>query len=409
MLLFAACVGDDSSPAGVDLLPEEILGGLRVAISSRFEEATDYVVFPADRNRVERLTTAHDWPTSNDFESRVVFQFALADLDSLPEATEFSEHRLRLIFIAPAEEVTLALHRITSSWSEEAATWTQREFGQPWALPGGDFDPQSVARFTVPAAPDDTTSAVTVDTLLVELPGELIAGWRSGAIPNHGLMLVQETPGTAVDFASRDVESIPERGPLLEIDVLLPDQAAAATLRVPAIQDIFLPLDESPFPAGGLVVRGAEPPRRAVLEPSFEDIPAGATVATVQLVLTINTVDVPRDSLLVFAVPLLSELRGESTILALVSVFSPLATIHPEAQPGDSVVFESIGLTQIIRQWIERPEANRGLALRLPEVGPTSENLVFGGVQFHGTDAAADVRPRMRITFVGSAVPGGAP
>jgi hypothetical protein len=410
-LLLVACVGDDTSPAGVGLLPEDVVGNLQIAVSSNFELTTDYGVFPADRDLAERLITAHDWPTANDFESRAVFQFQVADLDSLPEGTEFTEHRLRLIFIAPPEEVSIGVHRLTSAWSEEAATWNQRELGQPWNTPGGDFDPELVARFDVLAAPPDTTpgdttSAVTVDTLSVGIPADLVAGWLAGTTPNHGLILIQETPGAVVDFASRDVQGNPLSGPVLEVDALLPDSVTAATLQFPATEDVFLALDESPMPPGGLVVRGAEPPRRTVLKSVFEEVPIGATVASVQLVMTIRAVDVPRDSLFLLAVPLVTDFRGESTILALVSGLSPLATIRPEAQPGDTVVFESIALTSLVRQWVARPETNHGIALRLPEAGPISENLVFGGVQFYGPEAAVEVRPRVRIAFVRSAVPG---
>lgn len=406
--VLAACTGNDTSPVGIDLLPEGTVGTLRRVVATRFEQAVDFAIFPADRAQVDRLTTAHAWPTADDFESRAIFRFPIGTLDSLPAETEFRDPAVRLVFQRrPEEAIVFALHRVTSAWSEEAATWTRRDFGLLWESPGGDFDPAPVARFSVsPPAPDDTTTTARIDSVLVPIPLELFQGWRSGAVPNHGLIVVQETPGKAFDFDSRGFGGSNLLGPSLNVEIQRTPDDPAVFLNVLAEEDVFLALDASPFPADGIVVRGAEPPRRAVLDPILDEVPPGATIASAQLVLTVRAVDLPRDSLVVFAVPLVTEFRGENTIFPSVFFSLGAATIRPTTQAGDTVVFESPALTRQVRRWVASPAANRGFGLRLPEGGATSESLAFGGVQFDGTDAAPEARPRLRIVYVPSALPG---
>lgn len=400
VLALAACTGGESSPVGIDLLPGDLLTGLRLVVSNRFERALDYEVFPGERFQAERLTTAHEWPTPDGFESRALFRFNVAALDSLPAGSEFGEPVLKLVYAVPTDDVEFAIHRVTSEWSEEGATWTQRDFGRAWVMPGGDFDPVPVTRFSILGAPPDTAAATTpIDSIQVSIPPELFDGWRSGQIAEHGLILLQGTPGTVVDFASRGIEGSNPLGPTIRIEVFLPDDISA-DLRLLAVEDVFLPRDGSPFAPGGLVVRGAEPPRRVVLQPIFEDLPAGATLAAFQLVMTVRDVDIPRDSLSIFAVPLLTEFRGEHTFLSPPSVLSPLAIVGPQAQPGDTVVFASAGFTSLARVWLARPATNHGLALRFPEAGAVSETVAFGGVQFYGMDAPPELRPRFRAVVV---------
>lgn len=399
-LLFAACTGGETSPAGIELLPRDLIGNLQSIVSSRFGLATDYAIFPSERGHGERLTTAHDWPDATGFESRALFRFRVAVLDSLPPDTDFGDVVLRLTFAAPIEDVEVAVHRVTSDWAEDGATWTQRDFGRPWSVPGGDFDPAPVARFTLAATERDTTGAAVLDSVRVALPTELLEGWRSGQLPNHGLILLQETQGTAVDFASRGTGGDNQEGPTLAIEAVV--GGVAANLGLLAEADVFIATDESPFPPGGLVVRGVEPPRRTVLQPDLSDIPAGATISSFQLVMTIRAVDLPRDSMTIFLVPLQTEFRGASTVLGLTSLLSPFVIVRPTDQPGDTVVFEAPGLTALARRWTTTPATNRGVALRLPETGPTSEILLFGGVQFHGLDAPAALRPRFRAVVLPS-------
>jgi hypothetical protein len=393
----------------VELLPGDVLGGLRVTVTTSFSQAVDFVVFPSRRAEEDRLTSAHDWPTAQDFESRVLFRFEVSILDSLRAGTTFSQPTVRLLFGEVDTDVTFSVHRVTSAWTEEAATWERLDFGQPWGTPGGDFDPAPVATFTVTPLPPDTATADTAaarpDSVRVPIPLDLFEGWRSGAIPNHGLILLQETPAQVVDFVSRGDNGNNVNGPTLEVEADVPD-AGFASLDILAAEDIFLPIDRSPFPAGGLVLRGAEPPHRMLLEPTLEDIPAGSSIATVQLVLTLQAVDIPRDSMHVFAVLPVTEFRGESTVFASLLGAVAGTVLQATAQPGDTVVLEAPPLTRVVRAWLRNPDTNLGVGLRLGDVGPTSEALFLGGVQFHGPDAPLEQRPRLRIVLVPSVLGG---
>jgi hypothetical protein len=290
--------------------------------------------------------------------------------------------------------VTFTLHRVTSEWSEEAATWERRLLGADWTAAGGDFDPQPLAEFTIGPA--------QADSVRIDFPLDLIEDWRSGAVENDGVILIQQTPGVAVDFASRGVGGSNRNGPLLEVELQLPGPTSAATIL--AIEDVFIVRDEAPLASdGGLVVSGAEPVRRIFLDPDVEQIPAGVTIAAARLVLTIDDARVPGDTLTVVARTVLSEFIGEKTILGTISPATVLgaAVVPPTAAQGDTLSFESALLTRLVREWFKEPESRLGLALTLVD-----ERSAFGGVRFFGPEAAAGVRPRIRVLYIPPSDPG---
>ncbi len=410
--LLAACTGNDTSPVGVELLPGSTIGGFRVVVSAGFSQFLDFQVFPAERAQADRLTSAHDWPTPDGFESRVIMRFDVSAIDSLSPATVLRDPFLRLIFAEVHNDVTFTVHRVTSPWSEEAATWERRDFGASWGTPGGDFDPTPLARFTISPLPPDSaatdSTAARPDSVTVPLPLDLIEGWRTGALAPYGLLLLQETPGEVVDFVSRGDHGSNLNGPSVEVTAELADGVNAA-ITLLAREDVFLPLDRSPFPAGGIVVRGVEPSRRALVEPTLEGVPEGSTIADVRLVFTIQAVEILRDSLPVVLVQPLSEFQGENTIFAPALAALAGVTLGPEAQPGDTVVFESPSLTRLARLWLDDPQGNLGVGMRLPDAGAGAESLFFGGIQFYGLGAPEDLRPHLRVVYVPSSLPGVAP
>jgi hypothetical protein len=263
-----------------------------------------------------------------------------------------------------------------------------------WSEPGGDFDPEPVAELTI--GPDQP------DSIRVDFPLDLIAAWRSGALENHGVLLVQQTPGASVDFASRGLAGTNRNGPLLDVELEFPGPAAAATIL--AIEDVFIVEDEALLVSdSGLVVSGAEPVRRIFLDPAVETIPDGVTIASARLVLTIDEARVPGDTLTVVARPALSEFVGEKTILGSVTPAAVLgaAVVPPGATQGDTLSFESPSLTRLVRDWIQDPDARLGLALTLVD-----ERSAFGGVRFFGPEAPADIRPRIRLLYIPPSDPG---
>ena len=395
-LAVAACTEEGASPVGVELLPGGILaGGIQTLILDDFTRALDYVIFPSDRAESDRLVTAHEWPAAPGFESRALFRFSFEAFDSLPVEVEVVEAQLRLAYSpTPTEPLTFTLHRVTSEWSEEAATWERRLLGAEWSDPGGDFDPEPLLEFTIGPG--------QADSIRVDFPLDLIEDWRSGAVANHGVILVQQTPGASVAFASRGLAGTNRNGPLLDVELEFPGPTSAATIL--AIEDVFIVVDEAALESdGGLVVSAAEPVRRVFLDPAVEEVPDGVTIAAARLVLTIDEARIPGDTLTLVARPVLSDFLGEKTVLGSVTPTAVLgaAVIPPNAMSGDTLSLESPALTRLLRQWVQDPESRLGFALTLVD-----ERSAFGGVRFHGPEAAAGLRPRIRILYIPPSDPG---
>lgn len=396
-LIAAACTGGDGSPVGGDLLPGGVLGGgLEVVPLSEFALAEDYPIFPATRGQADRLVSAHQWPDASGFESRPLFRFSLADVDTLPPDAEILEASLALVFGSEIDEsVRLTVHRVTAAWSEEAATWDRRDLGEPWTQPGGDFDPVPVAELVIEAAGEPDSAAA--DTVDVELPPELVAGWLSGSEPNAGLILIQQTAGTSIEFVSRGVDGINPNGPRLEfVFQLAAPGSPSAEVSLLADEDTFVATGGE-IPPGELVVAGGAEVRRIVLEPDLSALPDGSVVARAQLVMPVDGVSLPGDSIAVVAGRVVSEFRGENTILAAPSGndFFGLAPIVRDALPVDSLVFEGAPLTAAVRSWLRDPETNRGLYLIL-----ANEPGDFAAIGFPGPAAPAGRRPHLRLVVV---------
>ncbi|HJS74465.1 MAG TPA: DNRLRE domain-containing protein, partial [Vicinamibacteria bacterium] len=343
----------------------------------------------------DRLITAHQWPADPGFESRALFKFSFEAFDALPVEVEVVEAQLRLVYSpTPTVPVTFSLHRVTSEWSEEAATWERRLLGSDWAAPGGDFDLEPLLEFTIGPG--------QADSIRVDFPLDLIEDWRSGALDNDGVILIQETSGASVDFVSRGLAGTNRNGPLLDVELEFPGPSSAAT--VLAEEDVFIVRDDAALASdGGLVVSGAEPVRRIFLDPDVEEFPPGGTIASARLVLTIDEARVPGDTLTVVARTVLSEFVGEKTVLGTIAPATVLGAvvIPPTAAQGDTVLFETTLLTRLVREWSRDPDTRFGLALTLVD-----ERSGFGGVRFFGPEAAATVRPRIHIRFFRPPDPG---
>ena len=239
-------------------------------------------------------------------------------------------------------------------------------------------------------------SAEDADSVRIDFPVELIAEWRSGALENHGVILIQRTPGVAVEFASRGLGGTNRNGPLLDVEFVPPGATSSATIL--AIEDVFVAVDEDPLESdGGLVISGAEPVRRTFLDPDVEEIPDGITIAAARLVFTIDEARVPGDTLTLVMRPVLSGFAGEKTVLGPVTPSAVLGAVvlPPEAAPGDTLSFESLALTRLVREWVQDPETRLGVALTLVD-----ERSAFGGVRLFGPEAPADVRPKIRILYI---------
>ncbi|MDJ0747865.1 MAG: DNRLRE domain-containing protein [Woeseiaceae bacterium] len=110
---------------------------------------------------------------------RALLQFDVAELP--PGARIVSAELQLTLEQSQGAADTVAVHRITQSWSEGSVTWISRDGSNDWINPGGDYDPSPVGSFTA-----DAVGFVTVDI------GQLAQQWVDGTAENHGLILLSE-------------------------------------------------------------------------------------------------------------------------------------------------------------------------------------------------------------------------
>lgn len=396
-LATGACTGTEKGPVGADILPGGILdGGLRSIVVDDLARATDYRIFPSARAFGDRMIVAHGWPAEPGVESRALMLFDLS-VAAIPaeEAVLAAEIQVTLVE-TPEAPVTVAVHRVTSAWESEAASWTRRTFGSDWETPGGDFDPVPAARFEID--PD------AGEELRFEIPPDLVEGWRSGEFENHGVILVQETVGARFSVDTREGAPV---GPLLRLTIGEPGaEGGTAAPPVPTIEDTFVSRDEAGLfdENGGLLVTSGGPIHRTFLEFSLDEIPSSTTVASAKLVMTVVRTRVPEDTFSVVPLEAQSGFLGEKTVLSPPNptTFLGIVSIHEGVEPGDEVEFSATRLSGVVQLWVRNPETNMGIALLV-----VGEELEFGGVEFHGPDAPEGLRPRLEILALPPAGGGG--
>jgi PKD repeat protein len=128
---------------------------------------------------------------------RPILRFDLADVPVDAHILS-AELQLRCTEVTKATAgAMVGLHRVTTNWVEgtrngsgtpDGATWTQAAPGVEWTTPGGDHDPTPAAR--VP------TEAITANEWIVFDVTALANGWRAGAFPNNGVLLVADGVAT---------------------------------------------------------------------------------------------------------------------------------------------------------------------------------------------------------------------
>jgi hypothetical protein len=120
--------------------------------------------------------------------NRSIIQFSLA---ALPVECSIRSARLHLYYFEDAfmnRSVVFTVHRVSAAWTPVEVTWNRRNSTTPWTTPGGDFHPTAEASVTVtPGAFGWLTWDLTV----------LTAAWASGAVPNHGVEIIEPNDGAA--------------------------------------------------------------------------------------------------------------------------------------------------------------------------------------------------------------------
>ena len=120
------------------------------------------------------------------------------DLSAIPLGTRISRATLELLLTLNFDGTgfSVDVHRMTQPWSENGSTWIERDTGQPWTVPGGDFDPSVATKAAVGLA---TGVHYAFDFT------PLVQGWIDGAYPNYGAILRPTNVGLSnARFASSD-------------------------------------------------------------------------------------------------------------------------------------------------------------------------------------------------------------
>ncbi|HDL02298.1 MAG TPA: DNRLRE domain-containing protein, partial [Candidatus Pacearchaeota archaeon] len=77
------------------------------------------------------------------------------------------------------ENLTLNLYRLTSNWTEENASWYNKDASTNWTTPGSDYDTEIIASTIITNQTGWYNFTITT----------LARNWVNGTSPNYGLML----------------------------------------------------------------------------------------------------------------------------------------------------------------------------------------------------------------------------
>ncbi|AUX41034.1 uncharacterized protein SOCE26_024390 [Sorangium cellulosum] len=187
---------------------EELHGKVKLAVEG--EGPTCVTLQRGTAGAVEDVTIWENFPTWNDntvsLRTGTLGEFGLRhavlefDLSPVPAgATVVSATlRLRQIYRDDVSTSTINIHRVTSAWSESAATWAS--LGN-----GSAFDPAIASSFQSLPGTGMRSADLTA----------LTAAWLAESVPNHGILL-EEAPVLTTEFRSSEEPQIAER-PSLEV------------------------------------------------------------------------------------------------------------------------------------------------------------------------------------------------
>lgn len=85
-----------------------------------------------------------------------------------------------------ANAIVFNVHALTANWTETEASWNSRSSTQPWATPGGDYDPFIFYRGTMTKTPGWYPIDVS----------RLVDFWLKGVFANHGMIMVPDNDNT---------------------------------------------------------------------------------------------------------------------------------------------------------------------------------------------------------------------
>lgn len=135
----------------------------------------------------------------NSADRRGVLRF---DLSDIPADATITSARFYLYGNNQAGDQVIYIYRVTSAWTEAAATW------QTWTTPGGDFDSSIAYGLFIP---DQVNCAATIDLT------NLVQRWTNGSLPNYGILLYATGSNHIFTFTSKEDTANMERAPRLEV------------------------------------------------------------------------------------------------------------------------------------------------------------------------------------------------
>jgi len=150
---------------------------------------------------------------------RALVQF---DLSAIPANATINSATLKMQATQIGGALNIDVYQLQESWSEgvkdgatDAANWTERATGTPWATAGGTFDPTPVASINTNTVGQHSWDITT-----------LVQGWVNGSKVNNGLMIGSPDGGgnRTVTYDSR--ETVGGTAPVLVIDYTVNNNTA---------------------------------------------------------------------------------------------------------------------------------------------------------------------------------------
>jgi len=149
--------------------------------------------------------------TAGGREFRTIIYF---DLSSIPSSDTIVNANLSLYLITSYTSnntnITLNAYRITSNWTENAASWYNRTSSSNWTTVGGDYDTEIISSTIITNETGWFNFTIT----------NAIRNWVNGTNENYGLMLYapDAEAGDYKDFASSDYTLDSSLRPQIRID-----------------------------------------------------------------------------------------------------------------------------------------------------------------------------------------------
>ncbi len=152
-------------------------------------------------------TTMKVGKTAGGLEFRPLIRF---DLSSISSSDTIQEAKLQLYLeTTTAENFTIKVYRVTSSWNHSATNWTSKDNATSWDTAGGDYNEE------IASVEFGNITGIYYNFTI----SSLARGWVNGTYSNYGLILIQSDANNSEikEFSSSESLTASQR-PLLYVD-----------------------------------------------------------------------------------------------------------------------------------------------------------------------------------------------